>query len=416
MDGTQAGCIIKNLSFALERAMDAKPPSHVTTLTSHQLFRRGCILLSDCLLQCNDAVLAGDRRCVIASTPTLEKLCESLAPRSDLVKELALFLRQAFRCFGGATDGERLHMSREVRRIVSMFPYLADAPGLSNLLSRVAVEAAMEFAEGTGEPDDHLWAVEVQETVIALQNRQEPSSESTDEAEEHGQPKGYRWEESIGEWVARTPAVKTSATPMFWVKGRASSDANAIPCIPCSTDSSSPETDRFEAGASSLTSSPSSVGTKRNFDCINSSPLHPVKRRRSARTVVIENAERRRCASLSASARSKSPSLEPHPPERLILREQSNHDMPTRASYMRNRAANKIEVVVINKKETRTREEPAQTPPEPAEKQVHRTVERRRPGRPRVSSLPTPAVRAVSEWRSTIPCSEDGSDDELSFM
>lgn len=106
--GTEAGCIIEYLSFALTRAMNVNSvDSHITALTSHQLLRRGCILLSDCLLQCNDAILAGGSRCVVASTPILEKLCEALAARPGLVKELALFLRQAFRCFGSGTGVSR---------------------------------------------------------------------------------------------------------------------------------------------------------------------------------------------------------------------------------------------------------------------------------------------------------------------
>lgn len=274
----------------------------------------------------------------------------------------------------------------------------------------------MQFAEGTGEPDDHLWAVEVQEAVIALQNGQTLSSESSNEPDEQGQRRGYRWEESIGEWVARSPAVKTSTAPILWNKTRASPSSDASPYLPCSTGTSTPETDRFAASSSSPTSSPPSIGTKRAFNCIDSSPLHPVKRRQSARVDVIENSERRRCAYGPASNRSKSPSLVPFSPGRRILRELPNRNRPTRATSARNRAASKIEVVVINKKETRKCGEPLQSVTEPDEKQVHRAVERRRPGRPRISGLPTPRARAVRERSSVIPCSQDDSDDELSFM
>lgn len=413
---TEAGFIIRNLSFALERALAAKPLSHITSLTSHDLLRRGCILLSDCLLRCDNAALTGDTPYVMASTTSLEKLCETLTPRLDLVKELALFLRQAFRCFGSSTDLERLYMSREVRRMVSMFPHLTNAPGLSGLLGRVAIEAAMQFAEGNGEPDDHLWAVEVQEAVFALQNGQTLGSESLNEPDEQGQRWGYRWEESIGEWIARTPAVKTSTAPIRWNKTHVSATSDVSPSPPCSTDTSSPDTDRFPASPLSLTSSPPSVATKRAFNYVDSSPLHPAKRRQSTRVVVTENSKRRRRACGPASIRSKSPSLVPFSPDRRILRELPNRNRPTRATSARTRVASKIEVVVINKKETPKCGEPVQSLTEPDEKQVHRVVERRRPGRPRVSSLPAPHARAVSERTSVIPCSQDDSDDELSFV
>jgi hypothetical protein len=416
--GTQAGHIINYLSFTLDKDMASRPVSHITNLKSHQLFRRGCVLLAYCLLQCNDAALAGDSPSVMTSNPKLGKHCEILTSRADLVKELALFVRQAFRCFGSSTDNERLYTAQEIRRIISQFPRLAETSSLSALLSQVAIEAAMGFAEGTGEPDDHLWAVEIQETVIALQNGRQSSPESTDEMEEPGQRRGYRWEESIGEWVARTPATKANPVPSVFVRRRTCA-ALPTPCIPCSTDSSSPESDRFEAPVSSLTSSPSSVGTvgaKRNFEDLDSSPLRPIKRRRPVREVEIENSEDRRCGSRSSSPDLKSPSLEPVPQRRRILREMSNHNTASRTAPRSTKPASKVEVVILNKKQARTSGEPAQISSEPDEKQVHRAVERRRPGRPRISELPTIAVRSASQRRSTIPCSEDDSDDELSFM
>jgi len=411
LSGTKAGYIINCLSFTLEKDMASRPISHITNLTLHQLFRRGCVVLANCLLECNDAALASDRPCVVVPSPGLENHCKILASRADLVKELALFVRQAFRCFRSATDDERLYTAQEIRRIISQFPRLADVSSLSTLLNQVAIEAAMGFAEDTGEPDDHLWAVEIQETVLALQNGNESSSESTDETDEQEQRRGYRWEESIGEWVARTPTAKANPVPNVFIRRRTSTATIQMPCIPCSTDSSSPESDEFEEAASSLTSSPSSLGTvgKRNFDELDSSPLRPIKRR-SAREDMIENTEDRRCESRSSSLDLRSPSLEPVPRRRRILREMSNYNTNSRAGPAITKPASKVEIVIFNKMRARVSEEPAQTSPEPDEKEVHRAVRRLR-----TSQLPTVAVRPVPQRRSIIPCSDD-SDDELSFL
>ncbi|KAJ5174548.1 uncharacterized protein N7482_000425 [Penicillium canariense] len=424
-NGTNAGHIINYLSFALEKDVESKPQSHVVYLASHQLLRRGCILLADCLLQCNNAILGSDPQNAVGSTPGIERYCKTLASRSDLVKELALFVRQAFRCFGSTTDDERRHMGQEVRRMVSRLPRLTDATALSTLLGRVAVEAAMEFAEGTGEPDDHVWAVEVQETVISLQSLKEPSSKSAaDEPEEQRQRKDcFRWEESIGEWVARTPAVKLNPVPIVMPRGRRSLTARPMAYIPCSTDSSSPESDRFEKPASSLTSSPPSGGIKRTFECTDSSPLQPAKRRRPAPVIVKnpENRGRRRSGPSSATIASKSPSLEPVPSQRRVLRDLSNRNPTNRAASTNEKPATKLEVVIFNKKKFEMKEGSIQSAPkpepEPAEKQIYRAVERRRPGRPRIPALPTPAPRVMTRRQSTVvPCSTDGSDDELSFI
>lgn len=429
-EGTKAGHIINYLRFFLEKDMESQPLSHATTLTFHQLLRRGSILVADCLLQCNDAILRGDDRHTVSSTPVLERYCEIVASRSGLVKELALFARQALRCFGSTTDDERLYMGREVRRMVSRLPGMTDAPALSTLLGRVAVEAAMEFAESTGEPEDHVWAVEVQETVISLLGKKQPSPESSDGLEEQGSRNGcFRWEESIGEWVARTPAVKLNALPIAVARGRASMTSMSLPCIPCSTASSShesdQESDRFMEPPSSLTSSPPSAGLKRPLECTDSSPLQIAKRRRPA-PVIVENQQRntrRRSGLSSATLASKPPSLEPVPSQRRILRDLPNRMANKQVASTTAKPLTKVEVVIFNKNEAETSETSVQPTPESeselelVERQIHRAVERRRPGRSRISVLPRRAPRVVTPRRSmVIPCSEEDSDDELSFF
>ncbi|GLI72958.1 hypothetical protein PoHVEF18_001144 [Penicillium ochrochloron] len=434
-EGTKAGHIINYLRFFLEEDMESQPLSHATILTFHQLLRRGSVLVADCLLQCNDAILRGDHLHTVSSTPVLERYCEILASRSGLVKELASFARQALRCFGSTTDDERLYMGREVRRMFSRLPGMTDAPALSTLLGRVAVEAAMDFAESTGEPDDHMWAVEIQEAVISLLGKKEPSPESSDGLEEQGSQNGcFRWEESIGEWVARTPAAKLNALPIAVAKGRAFLNTTPMPCIPCSTDSSfresDQESDRFVEPPSSLTSSPPSAGLKRPLECTDSSPLQIVKRRRPA-PVIVENQQRitrRRSGQLSTTVAHKSPSLEPVPSQRRILRALPNRMVNKQATSTTARLPTKVEVVICNKKETETSEALVQPSPESdselelVEKHIHRAVERRRSGQSRTSVLPrrTPRVitpRIVTPRRSmVIPCSEEDSDDELSFF
>ncbi|KAJ5155841.1 hypothetical protein N7492_008644 [Penicillium capsulatum] len=406
-DGIKASHIISYLSLVIERDMENNERGH---LSSHELLRRGSIVLAHCLTQCNDAVLAGDVQFEVTLSPVIDGLSERLASRSHLVKELALLVRQAFRCFGSATDRERHCMGKEIRRMVSRLPHLSEAPGLSLLLRRVAVETAMGFAESTGEPEDHLWAVEIQET--ALQSPEESSPDSANESDEPGHRTGlYRWEESIGEWVARTPAAKPNV-PAVWGKARASTP-KVLPYIACSTDSSSLESDCFEQAAPSLTSSPSSISPKRDFEEVDSSPLRPIKRRRAAPVIVYEQAAGDQDASLSASDSSRSPSPEPVRSHRRSLREISNSTSNLAAPARP--APAKVEVVIINNHESDPLQEPVQHGPVHVEKRVHRTMARRRAGRLSTSTGSTGAARQVPP-RRIIPCSESDSDDELSFI
>lgn len=415
---TKAGHIIEYLSYMMERVVEQKPLSWATTVSSHQLFRRGCILLADCLLQCNDALLEDDDEHMVPPVPSLEGLCEYLSTRSDLVKELALFVRQAFRCFGGAAESEGFDMGRDIRRMVSRLPHLSQLPCLSVLLGQVAVETAMQFAEGTGEPHDHLWAVEIQETIITLHSGKETSTESTNESGDPSQSRGFRWEESICEWVARTPASRRNHAPRV-IRGRNSMTARPLSYIPCSTDSSSPVSERSTKSASSLTSSPSStepasVGVKRNIAVVESPPAPSAKRRRQD-PVIVENPEVCRDGPLPTSIVNRSSVLQRVPSRRRILRETSNNHSGSLAAPTRTKPGNKVEVVIINQKANAASEEPPRPVPQPIEMQVHRTMERRRPGRERRSGVSKTTVREAPKPRTIIPCSDD-SDDELSFL
>ncbi|KAJ5540024.1 hypothetical protein N7513_008356 [Penicillium frequentans] len=408
-NGTKAGYLINHVCFAVKRKMEAETLLHILRLPSRQLLRRGCILLADCLLQCNDAVLADKTEPFLISTTAVEEYSHALVLRSDLIKEMALFVRQAFRCFSSSEDTD---MRGEIRRIVSRLPYLTKAPELSMLLGRVAVEAAMEFAEGTGDPDDHLWAVEIQETNVPIHTRAYSSLRSASETEDPGPKRGlFRWEDGIGEWVARTPAVKANSTTSG-PKRRASAMSNNSPCIRGSTDISSPQSNYFENPSPSLTSSPSSVGTKRHIEAVVSSPTRPFKRRCVTPRVVIDQTQPSRSKSPSGRSPSKSPSLEPVPSHRRVLRDMSTHIIanPTR-SVPPSKPAPKVEVVIINKKQP----QPAARPVlEHVEKQIHRSKTRGRPGRPSIPRAPSPAM--VLRRQSVIPCSQDDSDDELSFI
>lgn len=412
---TKAGHLIEHVSFAVRKEMDATPLSDVSTLPTSLLLRRGCILLADCLLQCNDAILVRKTQPIFVSSAGIEEYSRVLTPRGDVIKDLALFVRQACRCFGSTSNEEDTFMASEVRRMVSRLPHLAEHSQLARFLSRVAVETAMEFAEGTGEPDDHVWAIEIQETAMSLREQRESTSDTTEsEPEVPAQRQGlYRWEDSIGEWVARTPAVKPSNTITIGRKRRASERSLEPPCVPCSTGSSSPEPDCFEETASSFTSSPSSIGA-RDAQAIETSPTRPAKRpRRAAPMVVVEQTQSPPQSPVSASTRSRSPSLEPVPSHRRVLRDLSNRLANKPPAPAEPQPTSKVEVVIINNRSSRP--EPARAPIERAEKRVNRSMNRRRPGRPSISRPPAPAIAARRQ--SVIPCSQDDdSEDELSFM
>ena len=76
------------------------------------------------------------------------------------------------------------------------------------LCGQIAIAAAFEFAESTSQPDHLNWALKVESavsgTVIAPS---QPSLEKTPARGIKQSRNGYRWEEGICEWIAKTPAL-----------------------------------------------------------------------------------------------------------------------------------------------------------------------------------------------------------------
>jgi hypothetical protein len=282
-DGTKASYITSYLHIALQRELGSNPVPQRANHTPHQLLRRGCILLATSLVKCNDKLLLDNDHYVMASTASIDECAEIIVSDSGMIRELALFVHQAFRGLKQSAEHATEHTSSEIRAMVSQLAQLADTPALSAFLGRVAAEAAMEFAEATGDPDDHMWAVDVQEAAVTKQRQEDTAQRSLEEAEESSENTGlFRWEDSISEWVASTPATK--GKPILVQKARRPMRmlSSPVPCIASviDTGSSSPGSDRFQDTVSSLTSSPPLMASKRTFEDTEVSSKRPRKRQR----------------------------------------------------------------------------------------------------------------------------------------
>ena len=414
-DGTKASFITRYLHIALQRELDSISVVQRPDNTLHQLLRRGCILLATSLVQCNDEILLNNNHYGMVSTASVDECAEVIASHSDMIRELALFVHQAFRCLRKKEDKTE-HTSGEIRDMISQLARLANTPALSNLLGRVAAEAAMEFAEATGDPDDHMWAVDVQETAAKKQREEEAVPRTLEEPEKSSQSSGlFYWEDIIGEWVASTPPTK--AKPILVQKARRPMRmlSSPVPCISSTdTDSGSPGSDRFHDSVSSLTSSPlpMAMATKRTLEATEVSSIRPRKRQRPTPVAVVDKGENipQNCSTMSTRY-DPIVGLVTH---RDILRERSTN--LTRRMTPVTQQARKVEVVIVNHKESSPRQPMARPHSERAVKQVHRTVERRRSTRPPISTMggivePSKPRQMVNAYYQ-----DSDSDDELCFF
>ena len=78
----------------------------------------------------------------------------------------------------------------------------------TGLWGQIALAAAFEFSEDTSQPDHLNWALDVE---LAINGESEGPSkltfEKTPARGTNQSRKGYRWEEGICEWIAKTPAL-----------------------------------------------------------------------------------------------------------------------------------------------------------------------------------------------------------------
>ncbi|PYI34135.1 hypothetical protein BP00DRAFT_423417 [Aspergillus indologenus CBS 114.80] len=252
--------MVTRFAFNVQRAIGNTSTPGEIQAQGLQSLRRGYVLLGDVVLQANEDVPYDLIMCSDAlSEQHMNTFCLLLAAQQDTVKELAEFVRQVFHCCGHARKSEPTRTPRGIKDTVTRLARLTSLAGVSLLLDKVAAETAMLLAEVTLDEDDHAWALEMQGEAISSQQEQRAATRPTATSAAAGEASAdqpsdtYRWEDSIGEWVANTPASKPLATrPKL---------ASNLDCSMSSSASASPAPS--ETMASSMTSSAPSLTGKR---------------------------------------------------------------------------------------------------------------------------------------------------------
>ncbi|KAF4233871.1 hypothetical protein CNMCM6805_008980 [Aspergillus fumigatiaffinis] len=433
--GIKAKHTINCLALTVERDIGLRHRQDNGDAPSYQSLRRGYLLLGNCMLQIGEETPSNIRpRCDAVSKQRIDSFFESLALQQDMLKEFSDLVQRVSRYCGQDDLREQTRRSRAVRTKVSQLARQADVRGLSYFLGKVAAETAMALAEKTLDPDDHVWAVQIQESVVTAQHGQSVNADFADEPEERTDRTGlYRWEESIGEWIASTPKPKAGQTN--WNRSPVVPEAERFSIISCSDSSESVVSAASERSASSVTSSAPSLPAKRTYSGDEFVP-RPIKKLRS-RTVEIYADEAQdqtgraksqpsclmslRCSSAEArcvpvAARTRS--------ARGVLGELLQaKNVPNRPVVGELKSANrspKLEVVIVNRKKSSSLDEPI----DQATDHVLETCTLP-PRQSRLPIIPKPAnpkrrstsrISAVSRLR-VIPCSQDDeSEDELSFL
>ncbi|OJJ51637.1 hypothetical protein ASPZODRAFT_156482 [Penicilliopsis zonata CBS 506.65] len=423
--------IVGSLVLMVQRSIKASSvdPKAGNPPTSQSL-RCGCILLGYCLLLFDGWVSSegGLEPIYLRPLQMMESFFSSLAAQQKTVKELAVLVRQVFYCYERATKGEEgTSVSRMMRTRISQLLEMKGIRGVSEFLAKVAVEAAMDYAESTLETEDHVWALEVQEKVASSQTLQKGGGSGDDNETRHVTAAAmdlYRWEESIEEWVAKTPAVPRPKKTLLPLRTTSVTRKTSAVVIACSTDSSA---SALESRSSVTSSPPPSIkrhpSRKEGRDEEEEDlEWRPRKRLRAFR--VAAATERR--AVPEPSSFTTTTVTKHRRSERAALREMRHAANLTDPGLSRRRQpSSKVEVVIINHKHQQgpaaAQGESCRPVPANMDQCIpsHCSMQARHVSRVsssdqgcRTRTLSTPITRR----KAVIPCSQDESDDELSFL
>jgi hypothetical protein len=126
--------------------------------------------------------------------------------KTELAIEAGAFLSSVARCCGKAVQDDGFEYMKRIESIV-LLAMKEQRKQIADLHRSIIVESAYGFAKGTRNRQHQTWAEDLEQRIYGYQESRNYDEELDDSLEEDDFGLGYRWEEGISEWVARTPAI-----------------------------------------------------------------------------------------------------------------------------------------------------------------------------------------------------------------
>ncbi|GAD96709.1 hypothetical protein AOR_1_1110154 [Paecilomyces variotii No. 5] len=202
--------ILSGLALTVKREVELRQPSNKNAIPTWQLLRRGSILVGDYLIQCSRCNFSEPiAETETAMTSRLDSFIRCLAGQREVVKEMSFLTQQVIHCCERAISDHGRY-TRYVDSMFSCFAPTSSRSSLSSFLGKIAVEVAMDLAERSQDSEDHTRAADLQERLARCHTDTQLASQKLPDELHPRIP--YRWEESIGEWVASTPCPKIKSS------------------------------------------------------------------------------------------------------------------------------------------------------------------------------------------------------------
>jgi len=145
---------------------------------------------------------------ILDNIATLTFLCEHNVP--ETASQVANVVSSIARCCAKASPGQEFeHLQKLTNRLESIASDKSASTESRQLFSCFTSTTAMEYAQETGNSLHIEWALEVEERVMKDSRAFAHSLARTPHERDEHPPQGYRWEEGICEWIAKTPKINS---------------------------------------------------------------------------------------------------------------------------------------------------------------------------------------------------------------
>lgn len=204
--------LVVNISTKIQKTIeqhtyDQNPNNNKITLH----WTRSCaVLMADFSLSfLDDPAVCSTDKLVYKHVPVLDNigyLIRGYSDKKELMCELSTLVLHIARCLGRVQDDDGFDV---VKRFTEAFERIDSKiyPTVRIIFSKLAIDVALSFAELTCLREHHDWASYIQDKLASYEldstdlNSTEPLSPSLRQS-----ASGFRWEDGIGEWVAKSPS------------------------------------------------------------------------------------------------------------------------------------------------------------------------------------------------------------------
>ncbi len=209
---TYAFALLKQLNADILRAFELPSSTLGADRTSAISRRRTVTVLMVMFLSLrerqinNGSTSAPEPTSISEVTAAVARLADDNVP--DAASWVAALVAGIARCCARASTGQEFdYIQKLTQNVASVAKERSYSTQLRHQFACFASTAAMEYAEKTGKALHIQWALGMEEDVMKHRRASARSIVQTPHKRAVDQSQGYRWEEGICEWIAKTPTV-----------------------------------------------------------------------------------------------------------------------------------------------------------------------------------------------------------------